>query len=168
MAIVIPNGLFDVIFDGIPAVHRFVFKFDLEICRLKSLLSYLPPTDHRFVYGDAAFGSQDCVLGPYKRAGNRVLTPSQRLGELNQWLSTKRIMHGFGGVKQNFKLLHLRTSLVTGLCPVGRYMPAFAFIYNCRTCMRGGNQISEMFDLLPPSIEEYTSGNIEVREVPVG
>jgi hypothetical protein len=33
--------------------------------------------------------------------------------------------------------------------------------------MRGGNQISEMFDLLPPSVEEYTSGNIEVREVPV-
>ena len=131
LAIVLPNGLFSVIFDGIPAAGG-----DASLCiqvrlgdRLKSLLSYLPPTDHRFVYGDAAFGSQDCVLGPYKRAGNRVLTPSQRLGELNQWLSTKRIMHGFGGVKQNFKLLHLRTSLVTGLCPVGRYMPAFAFIY---------------------------------------
>jgi hypothetical protein len=33
--------------------------------------------------------------------------------------------------------------------------------------MRGGNQISKMFDLLPPSVEEYTSGDIEVREAPV-
>jgi len=53
------------------------------------------------------------------------------------------------------------------LCPVGWYMPVFAFLYNCRTCMRGGNQISEMFDLLPSSVEEYTNGDIEVREAPV-
>ena len=77
------------------------------------------------------------------------------------------VEHGFGGVKQNFKRPHLRTSLVTGLCPVGWYMPVFAFLYNCRTCMRGGNQISEMFGLLPSSVEEYTNGDIEVREAPV-
>ena len=69
------------------------------------------------------------------------------------------VEHGFSGVKQNFKLLHLRTSALLFLLPV------FAFLYNFRTCMRGGNQISEMFDLLLPLVEEYTSGNIEVRKI---
>jgi hypothetical protein len=159
IAIVLPNGLFGSIFSGIPAAGG-----DATLCiqirlgeRLKEVLGYLPPGQFRFVYGDAAFGSQDYVLGPYKRSGNRFLTPTQKA--LNQWLSTRRIMveHGFGGVKMNFKLLSLRTSLVAGLCPVSLYMPVFSFLYNCRVCLRGGNQISEMFGLLPPSIE-YIEG----------
>jgi DDE superfamily endonuclease len=102
IAIVLPNGLFGSIFSGIPAARG-----DATLCiqirlgeRLGEVLSYLPPGQFRFVYGDAAFGSQDYVLGPYKRSGNRFLAPTQKA--LNQWLSTRRIMveHGFGGVKR--------------------------------------------------------------------
>ena len=129
------------------------------------MLSYLPEDQARFVYGDAAFGSQDCVLGPYKKSRNRTLTPSQRA--LNQWLSTKRIMveHGFGGVKSTFKLLTYSRVLEVGLCPIGLYMPVFTFLWNCRTCLRGGNQISRMFGLSPPLLEDYlaTSGGSKER-----
>ena len=60
-----------------------------------------------------------------------------------------------GGVKQNFKLLHLRTSLVTGMVYVllaGIFLDLPLYTYNC---MRGGNQIPEIFDLLLPSVEVY-------------
>ena len=110
------------------------------------------------MYSDAAFRSQDFVLRPYKKHRATQLTPTQK--ELNQWLSTKRIIveHGFGVVKINFKLLSLRTSLLTRLSLIGLYMLVLAFIYNYRTCMRGGNQISTMFNLSPLSVEEYISG----------
>ena len=110
------------------------------------------------MYGDAAFGSQDFVLGPYKRANGQYLTPTQK--KINQWLSTRRIVveHGFGGVKTNFKILGLRNSMVTGLAPIGIYMPVFSFLYNCRTCIRQGNQISTLFGLSPPSLEQYLTG----------
>jgi DDE superfamily endonuclease len=160
IAIVLPNGLLGSILSGIPAASG-----DATLCiqaqlgeRLREALGYLPQGQSRFVYGDAAFGSQDHVLGPYKRSGNRFLAPTQ--GALNQWLSTRRMMveHGFGGVKTNFKLLSLRTSLVAGSCPVSLYMPVFSFLYNCRICLRGGSPISERFGLSPPSIEEYVEG----------
>ncbi|KAF1958106.1 hypothetical protein CC80DRAFT_409232, partial [Byssothecium circinans] len=85
----------------------------------------------------------------------RTITPSRK--RINQWYSTKRIMveWGIGGVKNNFKYLSYKQGLCVGLCPVACYLPVFAFLFNCRTCMRRGNQLSEMFDLLPPELEEY-------------
>jgi hypothetical protein len=157
MAIMLPNGLFGAVFAGIPAAGG-----DASQCiqiglgeKLRQLLSYLPPGDFRFVYGDAAFGSQDFVLGPYKRANNRILTPTQK--QLNQWLSTKRVVveHGFGGVKSLFKFLSLKTSIRAGTSPIGIYLPVLAFIYNCRTCIKGGNQISNLFGIAPLTLEEY-------------
>jgi hypothetical protein len=161
IAIVLPNGLFGCMFSGIPAAGGGDATLCMQIRlgeRLGEVLRHLPPGQFRFVYGDAAFGSQDYVLGPYKRAGNRILAPTQRA--LNQWLSTRRIMvkHGFGGVKTNFKFLSSRTSSLAGLCPISLYMPVFSFLYNCRVCLRGGSQISEMFGLPPPSVEEYVEG----------
>jgi len=133
LAIILLDGLFGAIFTGLPAAGG-----DATLCiqvrlgeRLKDLLSYLPEDQARFVYGDAAFGSQDYILRPYKKSRNRTLTPSQRA--LNQWLLTKRIMveYGFGGVKSTFKLLTYSRVLEVGLCPIGLYMPVFAFLWNC-------------------------------------
>lgn len=164
LAIVLPNGLFGSCFAGVPAAGG-----DAALCihlrlgeRLKRLFDWLPAGEFRYVYGDAAFGSQDFVLGPYKRAGGVFIPPTQK--KLNQWLSTRRIMveHGFGRVKMLFKLLALRTSLISGLAPVGIYLPVFSFLYNCRTCLRGGNQISEMFCMAPPPLNQYLRG--EFRE----
>lgn len=157
LGIVLPNGLFGMISQGAPAAGG-----DASLCiqlsleeSLKDLLSYLPEDEYRFVYGDAAFGSQWGVLGPWKRSATVNLSPTQK--ELNQWLSTKRVMveHGFGGVKTSFKFLYLKTSLRAGLSPIGIYMPVLAFLWNCRTCVRRGNQISKMFGLTPPELADY-------------
>jgi hypothetical protein len=128
------------VFAGVPAAGG-----DASLCiqiklskRLAELLNWLLEGEFRYVYSDAAFGSQDYVLGLYKRAGNVYLSPTQK--KINQWLSTKRIVieQGFWGIKRYFELLQLRTSLVTRLAPVGLYMSVFSFFWNCRTCMRGG------------------------------
>ncbi|KAF2183855.1 hypothetical protein K469DRAFT_667573 [Zopfia rhizophila CBS 207.26] len=165
LAIVLPNGLFSAVFPGVPASGG-----DASLCihlglgqRLRKLLYWLPEGESRYVYGDAAFSSQDFVLGPYKRANGQILTPTQK--KLNQWLSKRRIVvkHGFGGVKMSFKLLGLKTSLVPGLVPVGIYMLVFSFLYNCRTCIRGGNQILELLGMPQPSIKAYVQGRFGVE-----
>lgn len=162
LAIVLPDGLFGSIFTGLPAAGG-----DATLCiqiglgdKLRGLLSHLPDGQIRYIYGDAAFGSQEFVLGPYKKSRGRALTPTQK--KINQWLSTKRIVveHGFGGVKTNFKLITYRRVLQQGLSPVGIYMPVFAFLWNCRTCIRRGNEISIQFDVAPPTVEEYVKGTM--------
>ena len=161
LAIVLPDGLFGSCFTGYPAAGG-----DAALCislglgeKLRELLSWLPDGQYRYVYGDGAFGSQDFVIGPWKKSAGTVLQPDQK--RMNQWLSTKRIVveHGFGRVKMQFKFL--RSLPITGLCPVGIYMPVFAFLVNCQTCLRGGNQISGVFRVSPPSLSEYIEGDLQ-------
>jgi hypothetical protein len=140
LATALRNGSFDALFDEIPAA-----VVDASLCIQVQLgdrlLGCLPPTEHRFMYGDAALGSQDCVLGPYKRAGSRVLaTEGVKSVTIDQQIPSGA---WFRRCKSNVKFLALQTSLITGLCPISRHMPVFSFIYNYRTCMKGGNQISQ-------------------------
>ena len=78
MAIILPNGLFGSCFSGVPssggdATACIVLGFGR---RLGELLSWLPDGQYRYVYGDAAFGSQDYVLGPYKDVNSKYITPT--------------------------------------------------------------------------------------------
>ena len=68
----------------------------------------------------------------------QTITPRERA--LNRWLSTKRIVveHGFGAIKENFKLLSYFRVLEVSLCPVTLYMPTMALL------TRGKSNVNEI------------------------
>ena len=143
LSIILPNGLFGAVFTGLPSAGG-----DATLCievglreKLQDLLSFLPEGQNSFVYGDAVFGSQWGVLGPYKNSRSQTITPSQRA--LNQWLSTKRIVveYGFGAIKENFKLPSYFRVLEVGLCPVAGYG---IFIELSSLFMRGESNVNEI------------------------
>lgn len=51
--------------------------------------------------------------------------------------------------------LRCRPATRINVNPIGKHFVAACILTNCRTCIRGGNQISKYFDCAPPSIAEY-------------
>lgn len=163
LAIIMLIGLLSSVLLGVPSAgSNAILCIALELSKhLGELLDQLLEGEYRYVYGNAAFSSQDYVLGPYKKLKNGYLISNEKA--INYQLSKKRISveHAFRGVKNKQKLLQLRTSLIARLSLVGLYFLVFAFLTNCRTCIRGGNQISSMFNIAPPSLEAYLSSVFE-------
>lgn len=64
---------------------------------------------------------------------------------------------GIGHVYTLWNSLRYRPANRVNVNPIGKHFFVAAIFTNCRTCMRGGNQISQYFDLPPPSLDVYLS-----------
>ncbi len=62
---------------------------------------------------------------------------------------------GFMRISTTFKTLQLKQGLRVLGSPVGLMYMCAAELCNAMTVIRGGNQISEYFGVLPPTVEEY-------------
>ena len=60
----------------------------------------------------------------------------------------------FGDVINYFKFLDFKKNLKIGLGSVGKMYVVCALLRNAFTCLYG-NQISEFFELDPPSLQDY-------------
>jgi nuclease HARBI1 len=106
------------------------------------------------LYGDKAYQGQNLIMAPYRAP----LTPPQKV--YNAAMSGLRVAveHGFGRVTSLWAYTDLKKSQKTLLVPTASYYYAMVLFTNLRTCMNGGNQISEQFDMAPPSVDEYLLG----------
>ena len=64
----------------------------------------------------------------------------------------------FGDVVKSFKFLDFKNNLKIGLSTVGKMYIVSALVRNAIICLYG-NQTSDLFDVEPPTIQEYFSWN---------
>ena len=105
------------------------------------------------LYGDPAYPLGIHLQAPYK--GNN-LTPQMEL--YNKSMSEVRVAVEllFGDICNYFKFIDFKRQMKVNLSPVGKIYFVCALLENARTCLYG-NQVSEMFEIAPPSLNEYFS-----------
>lgn len=65
------------------------------------------------------------------------------------------VEYGFGKIIQQFAFLDfVKTQKVYNL-PLKKMYFVSAFLVNCQSCMRGQNQLSDIFQSYIPTLEEY-------------
>ncbi|RPA86415.1 hypothetical protein BJ508DRAFT_197364, partial [Ascobolus immersus RN42] len=109
-----------------------------------------------YLYGDPAYYPGYGIMGPFRPEGRRVaLTPEQEAA--NIVMSGQRIVveWGFGLVSKYWTFTAFKRANRLGLSPVGAYYTCATLLTNILTCLRRGNQISDKYELEPPTLEEY-------------
>jgi len=103
------------------------------------------------LFGDKAYRTEKLIMYPFHPA------VGAEEKEYNTTLSRLRISveHGFSRVTALWGFTEVKKVMRTGLQPTGAYYYAMALFTNIRTCMSGGNQISDQFNLRPPTLSEY-------------
>lgn len=128
-----------------------------ENCKLDSILRDTFRDDILYLYRDPAYTSSYRILGPYRATGKHPLTPHQQA--LNVKMSSYRIVveWGFGNILNQFTAAEWKHNHKTGKSPVALNYMISVLLYNCQTCLRASNQISDRFGNLvsPPTLETY-------------
>lgn len=104
-----------------------------------------------FIYGDPAYPVTPLIMVGYK--GNRITRQQE---EFNRAMSRIRISveWGFSILKRKWAFIDYEKDLMIWLnCP-GKLIMVAAILTNCHNCLYG-NQLSVVFQVSPPSLEEY-------------
>ena len=90
-------------------------------------------------------------------AGTRTIRTCLQCA-FNASLSSVRgaVEWGYAIIVNNFAYLDLSRNFKKILQPIAHYYTVAAILSNCRTCVYG-NQISNNFDVKPPTLETYLS-----------
>ncbi|KAF4029261.1 DDE superfamily endonuclease [Phytophthora infestans] len=131
-------------------------RHDSTMLRESGLLEYFDEHQDTFegklLYGNPAYGTRKYIVSGYK--GNSV---SADESDFNSEMSRLR-----ESVEWNFKCMKTLWSYVeynkqqkVRLSPVGKFVKVAMLQTNCHNCYYGGNQISQYFDLPPPSLQDY-------------
>ena len=103
------------------------------------------------LFGDAAFPRSICMLGPFEGVVDVWRTAMNRqmssLRESVEWM--------FNRVLQLFTYLDFSRNLKVLLSPIAKSYMVGALFTNIRTCMDGGNIVSDYFNCDPPELGEY-------------
>ena len=105
------------------------------------------------LYGDPAYPLTLHLQSPFRDV---VLTPEMRA--FNKSMSSTRVSveWNFGEVVESFRFLDFKKNLKILLSSVGKMYIVCVILQNAITCLYG-NQVSEYFDLDPPTVQEYFS-----------
>ena len=103
------------------------------------------------MFGDKAYQSLDLVMCPF----HPPLNDTEQ--EYNKTLSALRVSveHFFGKVTKLWSFTDVKRVHRTGLQPTAAYYKCMTLFTNLHTCMSGGNQVSEAFDMNPPTVAAY-------------
>jgi nuclease HARBI1 len=153
-SVIWPNGLIARL-DG-PYYGR---RHDAAIVHLSGILKEMeqifvnPDGTWMAVYGDSGYSNQKFIKSGYRNF--KRLTNKQK--EFNATMSSLRVSVelGFGKVLQQFAFLDFAKDQKIFLQPLKKYYYVAVLLANCQTCLRGRNQVSDIFDCHPPSLEEY-------------
>ncbi len=114
--------------------------------------------DERFrgflIFGDPAYGKDDVVWSPFQ---GQLLTEQQKM--VNKSMSKVRVSveWSYGQVIQYWSYLDFKHQMCARKMSVGLMYSVAVLLTNCITCVRGGNNNSDFFQVKPPTIEEYLS-----------
>mgnify|MGYP002786054755 FL=1 len=108
--------------------------------------------DPYYIYGDPAYGGFTFIQRPLDTT---TMSPGENY--YNRKMASVRVSveHAIGLVATTFPAIDFVRQEKLGLGGVGvKYLVA-CMMRNMMTCIRGGNQISDMFGVQPPSLSEY-------------
>lgn len=113
--------------------------------------AFSPTRQPMCVYGDPAYPLRVHLQAPFRYG---VLT--QQMEHYNTCMSSVRtsVEWLFGEVLNEFKFLDFKKNLKIQLSSIGKQYIVSAVLTNALTCLYG-NQVSNHFELNPPSIQEY-------------
>lgn len=132
-------------------------RHDARIFRESNLyeeLETIPRNDQNeryILYGDAAYGIRELLLGPYTGAN---LQPYQR--NFNNSMKPLRIAveWGFQKVVAQFAFIDFRKNQKLLLQDVESMYKVAVLLTNCHTCLYS-SETAQYFDVVPPTLEEY-------------
>jgi hypothetical protein len=130
-------------------------RHDTTLLTRTALLEVLKKYDFlvdKLLYGDPAYGLSDWIMCGFK--GNNL---SFQQEHFNSTMSSVRtaVEWNFGLAKSLWQQMNYYRSNKINLTPVGKIVKVCILLTNCHTCYFGGNQISDFFDMKPPSLKEY-------------
>jgi hypothetical protein len=132
---------------------------DLTVWRESGLEALLMPLVQQggltyHLFGDKAYLTSPIIMHPFKPA----LTQLEK--QYNIHLSGIRINveHCFGRLTNLWSFTDMKRIQRTGLQPTAAYYFCMVLFTNLRTCMDGGNQITDAFGCNPPTPAEYIDG----------
>lgn len=107
------------------------------------------------VYGDPGYSNQKYIKVGYKN--HKKLNDKQK--EFNKIMSSLRVSveYGFGMIVSQFAFLDFTKTQKLLLSNLKKMYYVAAFLVNCQSCMRGRNQISDIFRSYVPTLGEYLS-----------
>ena len=115
-----------------------------------------------YLYGDPVYAPSFGILGPYRAGGRRSLTAQEQATNIK--MSSYRIVieWGFANILNQFTSVEWKRNQKIGLSPIAVNYVVSVLLYNCQTCLRGRNQISDQFGngIPPPSLETYLACKI--------
>jgi hypothetical protein len=112
-----------------------------------------PVKDRYFqLYGDAAYMFNTQIMRPYDTAFEE--DSDKRAWNVLMSRCRMAVKHLFGIVSQHWPFFDQTKQLRLFLSPVGRYYRVGVLLTNAMNCLHP-NQISQFFDLKPPTLREY-------------
>lgn len=161
-AIMTPDGLISSLFGPVVAKQgdwRLWHQSNIEELILRLFRqNRVSEEQYLFIYGDPAYTGSRVCIGAYRAPPQGRLTAQQAL--FNAEMSSDRISveHGFGNVQNLWMRNAFSHSLRSISSPVDSYYATSVLLANIRTCMTG-NLVTQRFELIPPSLEEYFAVN---------
>jgi DDE superfamily endonuclease len=132
-------------------------RHDAELYRVSALLETL---EEHFndeegpypVYADSAFPISPHLQKPIPGAH---LAPEEAL--FNTIMSTVRVSieWSFRGVTGRFQALNWKQNQKILEIPVAQWYLVASLFANLHTCLKRGNQVSDLFGMQPPSVHDY-------------
>ena len=133
-------------------------RHDVTLLRLSKLEAFFESNFDIFdgccIYGDPAYPISKWIISGFK--GNNL---DEWKLQFNASMSSVRqsVEWNFGRMKILWAFVTYKMQQKIMLSNVGATVLVAMFLTNCHCCYNGGNQISEYFELCPPSLDEYLS-----------
>lgn len=148
--VVLTNGLIGCL-DG-PFIGR---RHDAAIVHLSKIVNqmetYFNNDDGSYwaIYGDPGYSNQKYIKVGFKN------TTNQKEKLFNTLMSSLRVgvEYGFQMIVQQFAYIDFKKTQKQSHLKEMYFV--VAFLVKCQTCMRGRNQISDIFSSYTPTLEEY-------------
>lgn len=108
-----------------------------------------------YLYGDPSYGMDTHLTSSFQSATAEPLALVMR--EFNQRMShcLVAVERGFKEMTGKWAFVDMKTPQKILLSPVDVHYEVANFLSNAHTCLNGGNEVSNYFNVLPPSLKKY-------------
>ncbi|ODQ69170.1 hypothetical protein LIPSTDRAFT_30961 [Lipomyces starkeyi NRRL Y-11557] len=157
-AVVTPDGLITSLFgpmEGKIGDWNMLKESGLEDI-LKNINSLFPDGHHLYIYGDPAYSEGYGIMGPFKLTPSHLVLTREE-SEFNVRMSGVRIAveQLFGLVLNKWAYNGYKYGLRQQSTAVAAHYMVSVLLTNIQTCLEGGNEVSQSFHCIPPSLDDY-------------